>query len=1017
MAASTFASLYRKLNPEQRQAVDAIEGPVMVIAGPGTGKTQILTLRIANILEKTDTPPDAILALTFTESAAFAMRKRLVEIVGSRAYRIHIHTFHGFCNDVIQRYPESFPRIIGATSLTEIDKILLMQESVRELPLEKLRPFGDPMYYVQSILGAISQLKRENVSVEEFGQSIIVEHERIMTLDDLRHTKGAHLGKIKGAYQTELDKLERSRELLSLYVRYEKELAERRLYDFEDMILEVVRAFRRDEEFLLRIQEEFLYLLADEHQDANNAQNALLELLSCYHDEPNLFIVGDQKQAIYRFQGASLENFLYFKKRYPKALLVALKTNYRSTQGILDTAHGLMARSSTYEFTEVKLVAAKGLPTLSSVRLLQFLSIETEQLFVAQEIRQKIDEGVPPHELAVLYRKNKDAASIAVALERLGVPFSIESQENVLDDPEIRKVVIFMRAIARFGDEPLLFQLLHADFLHIQPLDVYKLAKYRLKEKISVADSLSSLMHLKRAGVSKPTELRKLYSLLSSFATLARNAPALEALEHMLDESGYVSHLLSLPAAVEKLAKLNGLVDSFKEAVAAHHAYTLADLVEYVGLLERHNVSIRKDAEVLSPERVRLMTAHRSKGLEFDFVYILGLQEGHWQGRGTRSHFYLPFNKPRDEAEEEGDDRRLFYVALTRAREVVTLSLAKTKEDGSPALMSQYVEGLDPKHLSLEDTVSFEAGVSVTASIAPRYPAEHSVKDKLFLNELFIDQGLSVTALNNYLHCPWRYFYSNLLRIPKAPDKYALFGNAIHRALRDLYESIERGSELTLPEFLERFTLAAEREPFAEFDLVESKKRGVGTLTSYYERYKEGWGTQALCEFKINTLYQVPGLPALPLRGILDRVEFADGNGVIVFDYKTGKPKTRNEIEGATKSSSGDYKRQLNFYYLLLSLYKERHLPTGRQEWHMQEGVIDFVEPDTKGRFHQERFLIDEVEVEQLRRSLNLVAQEIYDLAFWEKRCDEKDCEYCALREMMGEGKKKNKTKKKQSGR
>ena len=1003
MAAKTFQSLYRKLNPEQKQAVDAIEGPVMVIAGPGTGKTQILTLRIANILGRTDTPPDAILALTFTESAAFAMRKRLVEIVGSPAYRIHIHTFHGFCNDIIQRYPESFPRIIGATSLTEIDKILLMQEIIKTAPLQKLRPFGDPFYYLNSVLGAISQLKRENISVLDFELSILKERSRLMELPDLTHLKGAHKGKIKGAYQTELDKLASSQELALLYQRYEEALAEKRLYDFEDMILEVVRMLQSDAEFQLRIQEEFLYILADEHQDANNAQNKLLELLSCYHDEPNLFIVGDQKQAIYRFQGASLENFLYFKKRYPKALLISLKTNYRSEQGILDAANLLIQKSPVSELIEVELVAAKKGAGLPPVRLLQFSQPDRERMFVAGEIRRLIDEGVVPHEIAVLYRKNSDAEPMATALERLGVPFIIESQENVLDDPEIRKVTAFMRAVSRFGDEPLLFELLHMDFLNVRPLDVYKLARYRAREKLGLGDILSSVQHLKRAGVAKPAQIRKLFSLLTSFATLARNRPALEALEHMLDESGYVSHVLTLPSAVETLAKLNGLVDTFKEAVAAHHAYTMADLVEYVALLERHNVSVRKDAEVLSPERVRLMTAHRSKGLEFDQVYVLGLQDGHWQSRGSRTHFYLPFSKPRDEAEEEGDDRRLFYVALTRARNLVTLSFAGTKQDGGAALPSQYIEEI-AAHVAVEDTTSFEAAISPVAEIMPRHPAEHSMKDKLFLNELFADQGLSVTALNNYLRCPWNYFYGNLLRVPKAPDKYALFGNAIHRALKELYESVERGQTLTKTEFIERFNMAAGREPFSEFDLEEAKKKGEKALDSYYDRYRETWGAQTLSEFKINAVFPLHGLPSIPVRGILDRVEFTDGSGVIVFDYKTGKPKSRNEIEGKTKSSLGEYKRQLNFYYLLLSLYE-------RGKWRMEEGVIDFIEPDPKGRFHQERFIIDPSEVDELKQTIERVAQEIYDLSFWDTRCEKQDCDYCKLREFLPKGKASPKAK------
>ncbi len=1002
MAKTSFKGMYRKLNPEQKLAVDTIEGPVMVVAGPGTGKTQILTLRISNILEKTDTPPDAILALTFTESAAFAMRKRLVDSIGSPAYRIHIHTFHGFCNNIIERYPESFPRIIGAKSLTDVDHILLLEDIIKSEPLELLRPFGDTFYYLRSILSTISTLKRENISPDEYAKSIAERRAYILHLPDITHVKGAHAGKIKGAYQTELDKLTKSEELLQVYRRYEEELAIKHFYDFEDMILEVVRAMQKNSDFLLRIQEEFLYVLADEHQDANNAQNTLLELLTSYHEEPNLFIVGDEKQAIYRFQGASLENFLYFKKRYPTALLVSLKTNYRSGQAILDAAYSLIEKTASPEIPNQELTAARGGVGQPDVRLLTFSTLAMEQQFVAEEIRQKIDEGVIPHNIAVLYRKNSDAKIIATALERLGVPFVIESAENVLEDAEIRKVTIFMRAVTRFGEEPLLFQLLHCDFLNIAPLDIYKLAKYRLRAGVSLSDTLSSLTHLKKAGVSRPPQLRRLYSLLSSFATLARNKPALEALEHMLDESGYISHVLSLPAAIEKLAKLNGLIDSFKEAIAGHHAYTLSDLVEYISLLERHNISVRKDTEVLSPERVRLMTAHRSKGLEFDLVYVVGLQDGHWSTRGNKSYFYVPFGSKDDSAQGEADDRRLFYVSLTRARSVATLTFSKTKEDGSPALPSQYVEEIHPSLLTVEDTSVFEKSLSPVAHLVPRHPSQHSAKDKLFLNEVFVDQGLSVTALNNYLDCPWKYFYGNLLRIPKAPDKFALFGNAIHRALRELYESIERGATLSCEECIERFVQATEREPFSEQDLVEARKKGTVVLRGYYTQYHQTWGAPSLCEFKINAQYTtgIFKVPVIPLRGILDRVEFGLGSEVVVYDYKTGKPKTRGEIEGTTKTSNGDYKRQLVFYKLLLTLYE-------RGKWVMHEGVLDFVEPDAKNRFHQERFVIGEEDVSELKKIIEHTTNEIFNLDFWDRRCDNKKCDFCALRDMMIEPKKR----------
>ena len=969
----------------------------MVVAGPGTGKTQILTLRIANIIKSTDTPPDAILALTFTESAAFAMRRRLVDIVGSPAYRIHIHTFHGFCNAVIQKYPEHFPRIIGASSISDIDKILLLEDIFRTENLEYIRSFGDPLFYLRPSQSAISTLKRENVSPDDLRVLLMREEERIMSEPDFVHQKGAHKGKVKGEYQTLLDRIARSKELALVYERYEERLAQKRRYDFDDMILEVVRTLEKDPDFLLLLQEEYQYLLADEHQDANNAQNKLLELLSSFHPSPNLFIVGDEKQAVYRFQGASLANFLYFKSRYPKAALIELRTNYRSNQPLLNAAHKLITKGAAAARPEVRelrveLTAHEG-PGVP-VRLIEFSRPDLERLFVARDIRRRIDEGVSPSDIAILYRNNRDAEPMVQALERTGVPFVVDSNENVLTDPDIRKLLLLMRVAARFGEEGILFELLHADFLKVPPLAIYKLARHRLRAKISLAEILSSVSELRKAKVSAPLPLKKLYSLLSSFATLARNAPALEALEKMLDESGYIAHILSLPGAAEKLAKVNGLVDTLKDAVAQNHGYTLADLVNYIELLELHDVSVRKDRSILAPERVRLMTAHRSKGLEFAYVYIIGAEHARWGSGGSKSYFHLPLlaEAPGDDAELE-DERRLMYVALTRARTEAVVSYARAREDGAPQLPSQFIA--DMEEVLPYDPSVFEQNVLPHELLAPRTSTAHSAKDKQFLNELFIDQGLSVTALNNYLTCPWSYFYSNLLRIPKAPDKHALFGNAVHAALRDLLESVRGGAMLSQEEFVERFRTAAEGQPFSQFDLAEALKKGREMLGAYYDTYKDSWQLTALAELNIAVSFALPytDLPAVPLRGILDRVEFLSEEEVVVYDYKSGRPKTRGEIEGTTKNSNGNYKRQLVFYRLLLSLFE-------RGKWRAREGVIDFIEPDKKGRFHRERFELRAEDVDLLKQELTLAAREIYDLSFWDTRCSSRDCSYCALRDL-----------------
>ena len=453
----TFEERYQSLNKQQKMAVDAIEGPVMVIAGPGTGKTSILTLRIANILKKTDTEPDNILALTFTESGAYSMRKKLADIIGSSAYKVNIYTFHGFCNDIIKNYPEEFPRIIGANNITDIDQIKILEEIIDSTKLEILKPYGDVYHYVRSIISEINNIKQENIAPSDLAKRIQKQKKDFDMIPDLYHEKGQYKGRMKGVYEKLKDTIEKNEEFQKVYEKYEKALEAKRLYDYQDMILEVIKALESNKELLLQLQEKYQYVLADEHQDANNSQNKILELISGFHENPNIFIVGDEKQAIFRFQGASLENFLYFKKMYPSAELIQLEENYRSSQAILDASHSLIEKNKGGKEYRVKLKANSSHKNIP-LNLYEFEKTKNELHFIAENIKQKIESGINPDEIAVLYRENRDAPAIARTLLKLGVPFTIESDQELFSDNEIVKIILLLRAVNDLGNDEALVQ-------------------------------------------------------------------------------------------------------------------------------------------------------------------------------------------------------------------------------------------------------------------------------------------------------------------------------------------------------------------------------------------------------------------------------------------------------------------------------------------------------------------------------------------------------------------------------
>ncbi|MDO8469492.1 MAG: ATP-dependent DNA helicase [bacterium] len=1006
MTTKTFDELYRQLNPAQREAVDAIEGPVMVVAGPGTGKTQVLTLRIANILRKTDVPPEAVLALTFTDSGAIAMRRRLSEMIGSPAYRVNISTFHGFCNGIIQTYPEEFPRIVGSLPLTKIDQLEIVAALVAELPLVELKPFGDPAYYVRTIADRLNDLKREGVAPETFRIIVSGAQARFDRTPERHHAKGAHAGKLKGEYQRLEKRIRKNRELADLYDAYEVRLATSRRYDYSDMIMEVLRTLERNGDLLLALQEQHQYLLADEHQDANNAQNRILELLSSFHPNPNLFIVGDEKQAIFRFQGASLENFRYFQNKYPEAKLIVLVLNYRSSQLLLDAAHGLLPGAQT-------LRSSLGHPPVP-IRRVGLTTPEAEARFVATDIADATGRGTAPEEIAVLYRDNRDAFPIAQALEQAGVPFGIESDRDLLGDLDLRKLMKLLRAVDAFGDQAAFIEALHVDFLGVPPLDIYKLLAAASKERVSVYDIARSPGSLLRIGCEAGERISTLYRTFAGWATGAKNQPLPDLVEWVIRESGFLAHIMGGPDPAGRLEPLNSFFDEVQELMEAHRDYQLHDLIRYLDLLDVHGIAIRRPGGIRLSGRVRLMTAHRSKGLEFDAVYITGATDGHWGNR--RSSDRLPLLAPVFRLETGGDvledidggeiadERRLFYVALTRARKQVTVTYPVRRTDGKELLPSVFVGELRPELVDTVDAAGFETALlesPETRFTAPPPPVGLSFKDQEFIRELFMKNGLSVTALNNYLACPWRYFYTNLLRIPSSKTRHQMYGTAVHAALRDLFASA-KDRALSRDALLAAFERHLTAEPLDPNEYPAMLARGTAALQGYFDRYHESWRTNVLAEFSVPGVLIAPDVHLgstesgrVRLTGKIDKLEFlGSGPEVNVVDYKTSKPKSRGELEGATKSATGNEKRQLAFYRILLDLHD-----TGR--YRMVSGDIDFIEPDAKGNYHRESFTIDEREVGELQQLILQTADEICSLAFWDRRCGEPGCEWCAFRELM----------------
>lgn len=1013
MISNKFKDFYNQLNPAQKKAVNNIEGPVMVVAGPGTGKTQVLTLRIANILLKTDIEPENILALAFSESAALNMRTRLVDIIGTPAFRVEISTFHSFCNDIIKSHPEDFPHLISSNSITELEQIEIVENIILNSDLKLLKPFGDPLYYVRSSLKAIDELKKEGVTVDKFKEAVEKQKIDFEKIEDLYHEKGSYQGEMKGKYQELERDIAKNEELLIIYKKYQKALIEQKVYDFNDMLLEALQILEENRGLLLSLQEKYHYVLIDEHQDTNTAQNKIIELLCSFHENPNLFVVGDEKQAIFRFQGASLENFLYFKTLYPEAILINLVDNYRSNQTLLDGAGSLISQNSMANVLLPEgsnLVAKAGLEN-ELIKVAALSDYHGEYYFVAEDIQKRIDLGVSLSDIAVIARNNKDLLVLAEILEQKGINFVLDSDQNIFLDPQIKKLILFFKAIHNFGDDAAIFTALHIDCIDCTPLDVFKIMRYCQKNKTPVIEVISDQRLLRQLNLENPRRFIEFFERLKSWEKLSFNEGFESLFVAVLNDSGLLNWVLKQPNSIDILDKITGLFEDIKLQVLKRVDYSLSDFIRYLELLQKHEIVLKKSVRTFQKEAIRLLTAHKSKGLEFDFVYIINSFDGHfgnpkkrggmfkipWEDLGVKLKLGIDLDENERNSSTNEDERRLFYVALTRARKVAMISYSTRGLDSKEQVPSQFISEISENCKEDLDCAGFELSFLNHKEIilAPKTKTSLiQLQNKEFLNQIFLDRGLSVTALSNYLQCPWKYFYRNLLLLPDVKNKTLIFGSAIHKALSIYLKSLSYG-EKKLDRLLGAYKDYLLKEPLTEKDLAELLDKGQRVLSGYFENTACKWESNLTSEMYIKGIKLSD---QLYLNGMIDMIEpirlrSGQASGVVrVYDFKTGRVKSKNQISDDSEGHY-NYQQQLTFYKILIDNYQFR-------KWKVVEGVIDFVEPDTKGKYHREVFKITSEDVEKLKNLTQKVGEEIWNLDFWDRRCGNSKCEYCVLADM-----------------
>lgn len=569
-----FSKRYDNLNERQREAVDTIYGPVMVIAGPGTGKTEVLSMRIANLLRSdAQVQPSEILCLTYTDEATNAMRRRLVQVIGTAAHRVNIMTFHAFCNNVIQNNSEYFS-MRSLQPITDLERTELLYEMLEQLPQgHLLRKLSGNIYFDANKLNRLFDfMKRENYRAEEIAAAI---DEYITSLPSReeyiykRAGKGYAKGDLKqAAIDEEIKRMETTRAAAYLFNDYTERMKNAGRYDFNDMIIWVLDAFKKHPALLLSYQERHQFILIDEFQDTNGSQNELLNMLTEFWEDPNIFVVGDDDQSIYEFQGARIRNIIDFYSRYKDNIkIVVLPHNYRSSQAILDRATSTIKNNKQrliYELHELNLdkniIAAaerfiNGNNTVKPV-VKAYSNVLHEEADIVMQIEKMQQQGVDLSDVAILYAQHKQADNIISLLEKKGIPYSVKKPVNVLELPLVDQIINILRYLNEekkqtFSAEAMLFEMMHAPYYGIASIDIAHLSLFiqtnKQKDKglgywrLVLANGLL----LESLNLQSVRELRTLGNNVDKWISQQSELPLPLLVENIIYESGIMSYLLN----------------------------------------------------------------------------------------------------------------------------------------------------------------------------------------------------------------------------------------------------------------------------------------------------------------------------------------------------------------------------------------------------------------------------------------------------------------------------------------
>lgn len=934
-----------KPNSKQQQAIDILNGQVMLLAGPGTGKTFTVIHRIEKMLAD-GVEPSSILCLTFSDAAASEMRQRLIKKMGVVASAVDIYTYHSFCNDLIKTYPDKFEMTSGVKLITDAEKISIMKECIDDANLEFFVPSrADRYFFTKNFISYVEKLKTQRVSKDEYMACIDTNpmlmprykeleseiYEREQAGNTKNKTRYNELEKIK-------TNIEKAKELWTLFELYSTKMINKNLIDFSDMINLVLTSFEEDSQFLSEVSNKYKYFLVDEYQDTNDLQNQIIFNLLDGNDEKNIFVVGDDDQIIYGFQGAKSDNIENFLTKYPNTTVICLEENNRSTQTILDFSNLIVNQDENRlennlyfkeKYNISKKLTAKNPKIIvkdKKIKRIQFGEILQEFNYIVDDIKTLIESDFAPKtdedkidysQIAIISKKRAELQTFAELLKSKNIPFQIDEGKSIFAIRSTILIYFYIKAMNNYlTSSDKLFGLLLSEPFKIDQQDYNKiLEEKRLWKKDESSDFITLMRNLN--GWKNPEKITKFLEIFDYLQDYASSNNLRNTVVEIINRTGLLTYFYkSGKNRSENLAGIRKIISEATDFQNSDSTKNLSDFVKYLDDCFENEIDINLDKDSVVQNAVQLMTYHGSKGREFEYVYLPNLISSNWEDFRMPGEYKLITEEVPDkdaaQAKKDSELLKLLFVGITRSKHTLTISFA----DSNNGKAQQITKYLEPTANYDFDSEQFECSADdLTTEFYRSVSSDVFDNQKAFKNEIeerVKSVVLSPSRLNDYLSCPRKFFYVKVLGIDveEADWDGANFGTLIHSLLERAVKVAKESAYPTLEEILEKFRLGMDGMKFSSEAKKEKYfKQGQNLLTNYYPYFSQ-IPISRITDIEFS-FYGVD-VDGDFITGKIDRIEKNSDGTFELYDYKTGNYTSEKKI--APNEEKQNYFNQLCFY-------------------------------------------------------------------------------------------------------